>query len=103
MRTLVFVCVFFICAAGSCSIGLLQKAQAQEIKPEDAKAIPPLDTKSDIERHVEKLVKIHEFCWEHKGCTVIPKDLRLEEQKEMETLRRRVMELERPKPGSGCS
>ena len=67
------------------------------------KAIPPLDTKADIERHVEKLVKIHEFCWEHKGCTVIPKDVRLEEQKEMEKLRLRVIELEKPKPGSGCS
>jgi len=96
--SLVFVSVFFICAAGSCSLGLVRQAQAQE-----GKAIPPLDTKADIERHVEKLVKIHEFCWEHKGCTVIPKDVRLEEQKEMEKLRLRVIELEKPKPGSGCS
>ena len=57
-------------------------------------AIPALNTKADIEWAVNELVKIHDFCFQHEGCAVIPKDIRSQELLEIEGLRRRVKELE---------
>lgn len=68
-------------------------ALSQEVKPEVVTPILPLNTKADIEWAVEELVRIHDFCFQHQGCTVIAKEERAKERIELETLRREVADL----------
>jgi hypothetical protein len=81
--------VFFICSAGSCALGFVQKVQAQEIDP---KTIKPIDNKADIEKAVNQLVKIHEFCWENKGCMVLRTEDYKRDQEELKVLRQKAKE-----------
>jgi len=64
-------------------------ALAQEIDP---KTIKPIDNKDDIEKAVNQLVKIHEFCWENKGCMVLRTDDYKRDQEELKALRQKAKE-----------
>ena len=80
------------CLALVLSVLAIGVALSQEIKPEDANVIQPLNTKSDIEKAVDQLVKIHEFCWENKRCTVLKTEDYIQINKELQMLRRKVKE-----------
>ena len=102
---LVLPSVFFICASASCTFGLVRLAHGQEAVP--PVVIAPNATEqienAEIDRIVEQLRKVYEFC-KHQACEVIPRSHYEAIRRDMEWLRERLWELEKPRPAqAGCA